>query len=91
MGSISWPLRDTSQDRTLESTAAGYYETTMTTTQSTTSIQNLNPSTGELLAESPCATSEEVQDAVVSARAPVSGLSSGIAQCLSVRCFPVVG
>ena len=41
----------------------------MTTTQSTDSIQNLNPSTGELLAELPCATPEEVRDAVARARA----------------------
>ncbi|MCH2106861.1 MAG: aldehyde dehydrogenase family protein [Planctomycetes bacterium] len=41
----------------------------MTTTQSTNTIQNLNPSTGELLAELPCATSEEVRDAVARARA----------------------
>jgi acyl-CoA reductase-like NAD-dependent aldehyde dehydrogenase len=43
--------------------AVGYYEFTMST------IKNLNPSTGELLAEIPCATSEEVQAAVARARA----------------------
>jgi succinate-semialdehyde dehydrogenase / glutarate-semialdehyde dehydrogenase len=43
--------------------AVGYYEFTMST------IKNLNPSTGELLAEITCATSEEVQDAVARARA----------------------
>ena len=79
----------------MESTAAGYYETTMTTTQSTTSIQNLNPSTGELLAEIPCATSEEVHDAVARARAAqpawealgieercrmLSGIATGLAE-----------
>jgi len=43
--------------------AVGYYEFLMST------IKNLNPSTGELLAEIPCATSEEVHDAVARARA----------------------
>ena len=43
--------------------AVGYYEFTMST------IKNLNPSTGELLAEITCATSEEVQAAVARARA----------------------
>ena len=43
--------------------AVGYYESLMST------IKNLNPSTGELLAEISCATSEEVHDAVARARA----------------------
>ncbi len=43
--------------------AVGYYEFTMST------IKNLNPSTGELLAEITCATVEEVQAAVARARA----------------------
>ena len=43
--------------------AVGYYEFLMST------IKNLNPSTGELLAEISCATSEEVHDAVARARA----------------------
>jgi len=41
----------------------------MTTTGTMTSIQNLNPSTGELIAEIPCAGPEEVRDAVARARA----------------------
>jgi len=41
----------------------------MTTTRSMTSIQNLNPSTGELIAEIPCAGPDEVRAAVARARA----------------------
>lgn len=41
----------------------------MTSTTSMNSIQNLNPSTGELIAEIPCAGAEEVRAAVARARA----------------------
>lgn len=41
----------------------------MNSTETRTSIQNLNPSTGELIAEIPCASTEEVGAAVARARA----------------------